>query len=343
MAYQFCTERDAGDLRSSHIEQPMKRFIESDIHSESPRNVRLASVDALASELETSGVVVLPSLLTAQQLRGMQSTFAATLKRLRWNQFDGFQQTEPYRLMVEDVLLLDQGFIDLAVHPLVKEILARYLGPAYELTEAKGWKSLPTKRDFHGWHGDMWYDQTVEKKIHREIKLAMYLTDVRSGAFNVIKGTHQQQHPHNLKRAEIRELPMSNRVELAGPAGTAFLFDTTVVHRQGIPMLEPRQAIFYAYHDPRVTLQEEDIHYNRYHPLFLNAAFLGDLSREDQRILGFGNQTNLQPGFTRHENPPLIHRAYNASLSVSLRMEQFRERTAARWRRVLKLRPKTRY
>ena len=170
----------------------------------------------------------------------------------------------------------------------------------------------------------------------------MYLSAVRSGAFNVIKGTHQQQHPHSLKRAEIKELPMSGRIELAGPAGTAFLFDTTIVHRQGIPMLEPREAIFYAYHDPRVALQQEDIYYNRYHPLFLNASFLGDLSYEDQRILGFGNKTNLQPGFTRHGNPPLIYRAYCASLGVSLRLKQFRERMAARWHRALGTNPTTR-
>jgi hypothetical protein len=308
-----------------------------------PVTAHLPSAEGLALELERNGAVVLPSLLTAEQLRGMQSAFAAKLKRLRWNQFDGYERTEPYRLMIEDVLLLDQGFVDLAVHPLVKEILARYLGPNYELTEAKGWKSLPTKRDFHGWHGDMWYDQTVEKRIHREIKLAMYLTDVQSGAFNVIKGTHQKQHPHNLKRAEIKDLPMSDRIELAGPAGTAFLFDTTVVHRQGIPMLEPRQAIFYAYHDPRVPIQEEDVYYNRYHPLFLNAAFLGGLSQEDQRIFGFGNKTNLQPAFTRHDRPPLVYRAYCASLSVSLRLEQFSERMAARWRRVRGLKPTTRY
>src|SRR6266481_926884 len=283
----------------------------------------LPTAQRLASELETNGVVLLPSLLTAEQLRGMQSAFAARLKRLRWNQVDGYQRTEPYRLMIEDVLLLDQGFVDVALHPLVKEILARYLGSNYELTETKGWKSLPTKSDFHGWHGDMWYDQTVEKKVHREIKLAMYLTDVHSGAFNVIKGTHQQRHPHNLKRTEIKELPMSDRIELAGPAGTAFLFDTTVVHRQGIPMLEPRQAIFYAYHDPSVPIQDEDVYYNRYHPLLLNAAFLGGLSREDQRVLGFGNKTNLQPGFNRHENPPMIYRAYCAALGISLRWEQF--------------------
>src|SRR6185369_5739250 len=135
----------------------------------------------------------------------------------------------------------------------------------------------------------------------------------------------------------------SQLVELTGPAGTAFMFDTSAIHRQGLPILEARQAVFFGYHDPSVPLQHEDIITYRYHPLLLNAAFLGDLSREDQRVLGFGNKTNFQPGFTRHENPPLIHRAYNASLSVSLRMEQFRERMAARWRRVLRLRPKTRY
>jgi len=302
---------------------------------EMKRPIDLANADRLANELEQTGVVVLADLLSPEQVRGMQHAFAAKLKRLRWNQFDGYQRTEPYRLMVEDVLLLDQGFVDLAVHPLVKEILSRYLGPNYELTEAKGWKSLPTKKDFHGWHGDMWYDQTVEKKIHREIKLAMYLTDVRSGAFNVLKGTHQQQHPHNLKRAEIRNLPMSQRIELKGAAGTTFLFDTTVIHRQGVPMLEPRQAIFYAYHDPSIRIQDEDIYYYRYHPLMLNAAFLGGLSREDQRVLGFGDKTNFQPGFNRHGDPPMIYRAYCASLGASLRWEQFRERMAARWRRIL--------
>ena len=319
------------------------REIESKTRFETKRPIDPANADRLTTELEQNGVVVLPDLLSPEQLRGMQHAFAAKLKRLRWNQFDGYQRTEPYRLMVEDVLLIDQGFIDLAVHPLVKEILSRYLGPNYELTEAKGWKSLPTKKDFHGWHGDMWYDQTVEKKIHREIKLAMYLTDVRSGAFNVLKGTHQQQHPHNLKRAELRNLPMSQRLELKGPAGSAFLFDTTVIHRQGVPMIEPRQAIFYAYHDPSVRIQDEDLHYNRYHPLLLNAAFLGGLSREDQKVLGFGNKTNFQPGFNRHETPPMIYRAYCASLGISLRWEQFCERMAARWRRILGKQPASRY
>ena len=71
--------------------------------------------------------------------------------------------------MVEDVLVLDQGFVDLVLHPRVKSILNRYLGRQYELTEAKGWKSLPTKRDFHGWHGDAWYEQTVPRRFTKKL------------------------------------------------------------------------------------------------------------------------------------------------------------------------------
>src|SRR3954468_4072034 len=40
---------------------------------------RLASVDALASELETNGIVVLPSVVSPEALREMQQSFAARL------------------------------------------------------------------------------------------------------------------------------------------------------------------------------------------------------------------------------------------------------------------------
>lgn len=296
-----------------------------------------SQADNLAAELETNGIVVLPSLLSAEQLRGMQSAFASRLRRMRWNNFEGYQKTEPYRHMVEDVLLLDQGFVDLALHPLVKQILKRYLGTKYELTEAKGWKSLPTRHDFHGWHADAWYDQTTEKGIHREIKLAMYLTDVRSGAFHFIKGSHRKQHPHHLKKDEVKDLPISDVIELSGDAGTVFLFDTSAIHRQGIPMLQARQAVFYAYHDPDVPIQSEDIAYYRYHPLLLNAAFLGDLSEDDRRILGFGNKTNFQPAFERRDQPPLIVEVFQAADSARLRIEKLRERIAMRLRRTFGL------
>lgn len=293
-------------------------------------------VAQLASALERDGIVLLPNLLDGEQLGGMQRAFEIRLHRLRWNNFEGYQRTELYRHMIEDVLMLAQGFVDAALHPLVKGVLSRYLGDRFELVEAKGWKSVPTRRDFHGWHGDAWYDQGVVAHIPKEVKLAVYLTDVRSGAFNYIRGSHRKQHPRPVRAEELGDVPRDQIVEMFGRAGTAFLFDTSGIHRQGVPMLEPRQAVFYNYHDPDVPLQKEDVDYYRYHPLLLNAAFLGDLSPEDRRILGFGNKTNYLPAFDRATKPSPLYRAFALALGAELRAANLRERVAGRLRRVFK-------
>lgn len=289
-------------------------------------------VDRLVSCLEEDGIVVLPDLIDGPTLHAMQEAFAARLQRLRWNNFDGYQKTEPYRHMVEDVLVLDQGFVDLVLHPQVKGVLNCYLGDQYELTEAKGWKSLPTKRDFHGWHGDAWYDPT-EVEIHKEVKLAVYLTDVRSGAFNYIKGSHRKQHPRLVKNSEVSQEDSSQIAELLGPAGTAFLFDTSGIHRQGVPMLEERQACFFNYHNPSVALLQEALDYYRYHPLILNAAFLGSLTEEDQRILGFGNKTNFRPAFARSSQPSIFYNALTVAYNAEVRLRKLNEMVVARLKR----------
>ena len=104
-------------------------------------------------------------------------------------------------------------------------------------------------------------------------------------------------------------------------------------------MLEPRQAVFYNYHDPDVALQKEDIDYYRYHPLLLNAAFLGNLSLEDQRILGFGNKTNYIHAFERDPKHTLIQTTQRLALEVAIRASSFRERLAARLRRAKSVQP----
>jgi hypothetical protein len=229
----------------------------------------------------------------------MQRSFAARLKRMRWNNVDGYEKIERYRHMLPDVLQLHQGFVDLALHPLVKEVARAYVGDQVELTEAKGWLSKPTKRDFHGWHGDAWYDQEKAQGIPRELKLAFYLTDVKSGEFCYYRGSHGKQHPRTVRRWEMDDIPVGKIERVLGPAGTAVLFDTSGIHRQAVPILEPRQAVFYNYHDPNVPLQREDVEYYRYHPLLLNAAFLGGLGSDDMKLLGFGNKTNYVEGFER--------------------------------------------
>jgi hypothetical protein len=289
---------------------------------------------SVAAQLDADGIVVLPDLVSPEQLRSMQRAFSTVLKRLRWNDFDGYEKTERHRHMVQNVLMLDQGFVDVALHPVVKEALREYVGAGVELVEAKGWLSLPTNEDFHGWHGDKWYDQTRVQTIPREVKLALYLTDVRSGAFCYVKGTHQKIHPRPYSTEEVRKLPGAQVVEVTGRAGTVVLFDTSGIHRQAMPILEPRHAVFLNYHDPSVPLQREDVTYYRYHPLILNAAFLGDLGPDDYRILGFGNKTNYVPSFERAPRHTGFQRGMAALYDAKLRVDDVTQRVRARLRRL---------
>jgi hypothetical protein len=290
-------------------------------------------------QLELDGVVVIPDLIDGETLRAMQDAFASRLRRLRWNDFDGFEMTEPYRHMIQDVLTLEQGFVDLALHPDVKQTLADYIGERYELVEAKGWRSLPTRKDFHGWHGDAWYDQEKVDWVPREVKLAFYLTDVRSGAFQYMKGTHGRQAPRPVRKDELPDVGESQIVEANGPAGTAILFDTSGIHRQSVPILEPRNAVFLNYHDPSIPLQREDVEYYRYHPLLLNAALLGGLTDEDRRVLGFGNKTNYNAAFERRPRHTGLQSLIRLTYGAKLRAEGFRERVSGRLSRMVPPRP----
>lgn len=298
----------------------------------------MPDADELVRRLEEDGIALLPDLLTPGQLRGMQTAFEARLRRLRWNDCDGYEKTEKYRHMVQDVLSLDQGFVDLALHPLVKRTLNGYVGETYALVEAKGWRSLPTAKDFHGWHGDAWYDQAAVRGIPREVKLAVYLTDVSSGEFHYVKGSHGRQAPRGVRAEELAGVPEESIARMKGPAGTAFLFDTSGFHRQSYPILERRHAVFLNYHDPSVPLQAEDVEYYRYHPLLLNAAFLGGLTAEDVRILGFGDKTNYVPAFDRAPKHAGLQAALHLAYDLALGYDDLRGRLAARLARLVRRR-----
>jgi hypothetical protein len=286
----------------------------------------------ILEQLETDGLAILPNFIQGEQLANMRRAFESRLKRLRWNDFDGYEKTERFRHMVQDVLLLEEGFVEVAIRPLIKEVLRGYLGERFELVEAKGWKSIPTRRMFHGWHGDAWYDQKTVSGIPREVKLAFYLTDVETGAFNYFKGSHRKHQPRGWRNHEIAALPQSDIVKVTGPAGTAFLFDTSGIHGQSCPILKPRLAVFYNYHDPSVPIQQEDLDYYRYHPLLLNAAFLGNLSGEDQRILGFGNKSHYIPAFERQPNHTVFQTLYRRAYDAKIVADEFGSRVNARLR-----------
>jgi hypothetical protein len=128
----------------------------------------------------------------------------------------------------------------------------------------------------------------------------------------------------------VQTLDLSRLERMPGPAGSAFLFDTSGVHRQATPILEDREAVFYAYHDPSVPLQAEDVAYHRYHPLLLNAAFLGNLSEQDRRILGFGDKSHYVHAFRHAERFVWLQRAFGVALGARLRADEFLGRVRAR-------------
>ncbi|HYV36788.1 MAG TPA: phytanoyl-CoA dioxygenase family protein [Gemmataceae bacterium] len=291
----------------------------------------------LVEQLERDGFAHIPDLLGKDQLHSMQRAFAARLQRMRWNDVDGYEINERYRLMVPNLLTLDQGFVDAALDPRVTETARAYVGPNVELCEAKGWQSNPTHYDFHGWHGDMWYAQDKVDYIPRELKLGIYLTEVKSGAFKYVKGTHGKQHPRNLKRGEADQFDPKDIVEVLGPAGSAFIFDTSGVHRQSIPILEERHAFFLTYHDPNVPLQPDDVEYYRYAPLILNAAFLGNLSQDDQKMLGFGNKTNYCPHHQRQTVHTGFHRLMSRAFAAKIVVGEFRRRIFGKLKRLVGL------
>jgi hypothetical protein len=102
-----------------------------------------------------------------------------------------------------------------------------------------------------------------------------------------------------------------------------------------VPLLAIRHVVFLNYHDPAVRLQHDDIRFYRYHPLLLNAAFLGNLSEEDRSILGFGDKTNYRPAFERPSRNRRLDRAFSRIHDANLHLSDLRARVQARLNRTL--------
>jgi hypothetical protein len=288
-----------------------------------------ASPDTLVDTLESEGIVALPPMLDPAALAGLQEAFERVLAQPAFNTWYGYEQNEKWRLLVENALTVDPAVVDLALNPLLKTVLHRYLGPSYALTEARGWRTIRTTADFHGWHNDAWCDESVVdlKARPREVKLALSLTDVESGHFSYIAGTHRHNGPsRHWSPAEVEPM-LGRRRDMLGKAGSAFLFDTAGVHRQTSPVLKPRNVLFLNFHDPAVRIQPLDVEQGRYRPLLLNAAFLPEMGDDDRRILGFGVRKgrpvrDCVVGLPNRRRYPVLHDGVKLALSARLELQE---------------------
>jgi peptidoglycan hydrolase-like protein with peptidoglycan-binding domain len=276
--------------------------------------------EPLLLALERDGIVEVPGLVAPEALAAMQGAFDGALQHPSWNTWRGYEQTDRHRLMVEQILTLDPAFQKLSLHPLVLEVMAAYIGSTYVLSEVRGWQTIATRRGFHGWHNDAWYDHTLPS-VPRELKLALYLTDVETGHFSYVKGTHIDSRHRHWNDREVSHL-RDRMVDMKAPAGSTFLFDTSGIHRQSSPVLKPRRAVMFNYHDAAIPLQELDVRQYRYDPLVLNAAFLGGLSDEEQRVLGFGDQATYQRGYRSPQRYASLHALFRRLFAARLRVQE---------------------
>jgi hypothetical protein len=297
--------------------------------------------------LRTDGVVELPNLLTDDALAGLQRAFRRVLERPNFNTWNGYQQNEKWRILVENALTVDPAVVRLALDPLLKSVLHDYLGRDYALTEARGWRTIQTRTNFHGWHNDAWYKEPADATAPRprEVKLALYLTDVTSGHFAYIAGSHSA--PGTPRHWSAREVaPMQGRQRnLMGRAGTAFLFDTAGIHCQTTPVLTARDVLFLNFHDPAVAIQKLDVDNGRYQPLLLNAAFLPELDADDRRILGFGRLKGSSVadnvvGLPSVRRFPWLHNAVEMGLAARLELLELHRQVRRVTNRLRRLPPR---
>lgn len=278
----------------------------------------MIDVNRVLSQLEQDGIAVIEGLIPQDQLSLMQQCFEQNLSHPRFNTWTGYQQNEKWRLLIEDLLTLSPAFYYPIQNEQLMNICREYIGDKFQMTEARGWKTIRTMRNFHGWHNDAWYDVDQCNEPPPQLKLAVYLTDVTSGEFAYVETTHKQKYPPgHWNKAQVDEMGLPIR-HVTGKAGTGFLFDTSGVHRQNYPVLEPRNVVFYNFHDPAFPIQGLDKSYDRYAPLLLNAAFLQGLSKEQERILGFGDERYFKAGFTPKQRYPSLHGLVKTGLNLRL-------------------------
>jgi hypothetical protein len=280
----------------------------------------MINVNEALKEIREKGIVVLDEGLPAEVLDKMQQTFNRQLAQPQFNTWSGYQQNEKWRLLIENLLTHSSAFLYPALQPQLMEICRQYIGEGFQMTEARGWKTIKTNRNFHGWHIDGWYDINKCKEIPPQIKIATYLTDVDSGEFCYLEGSHRNNLNHdNYHWSQKQVDEMDGKVRhVKAKAGSIFMFDTSGIHRQNSPVLDERCAVLYNFHDPSVPIQAEDVAYNRYSPLLLNAAFLKDLTKEQERILGFGDDRYFQEEFVPTQRYPLLHNLTKVGLNTRL-------------------------
>jgi hypothetical protein len=200
-----------------------------------------------AETLDREGFVMLPELLTAQQIDEVKDFLRGQPCFDRWRKDQGSFVVEkaPESCHVADylqpVILQCPHLFELANDPRVLAVVQRVLGCRPTLSQMNLWWSLaghdnPEQAEFYHRDVDEW----------RFIKLFMYLTDVTetSGPHTFMRGTHRQPKLLPIRRYQDEEVHdafgADKEIVFTGKAGTAFLENTFGFHKGRMPVTGTR-------------------------------------------------------------------------------------------------------
>jgi ectoine hydroxylase-related dioxygenase (phytanoyl-CoA dioxygenase family) len=261
------------------------------------------------------GFVVIPDLLSADQLAGMRRALVPHLRAelLGRNNFEGHRTERVYSLVGRDPL-----FADLAEHPRILAICDAFLEPNYLLTASQAINIHPgeTPQPFHT--DDAFYRiPRPRPAVSVSTIIAVDPFTAENGATQIIPESHAWDDAAlggGLDAIDFTTAPEGERrprpaaplpaavgakvLDVTMPAGAAIVFLGTLVHRGGENRSDrPRLALSNQYCQPWARQQEN-------YTLSIPRETARAMSQRVQALLGY----SIHPPFMGHVNGVHPHR-----------------------------------
>lgn len=219
------------------------------------KSVSRPDFQELADQLDSEGVVILPSYFAPDTLKAMQSDFEQMASLITPDE-DAEQII--YRSQLSASVPLSEAFID----PFLTSLVKHYFGKPIYLSENHGHRigPIPNLEDYstHQWHHDA---------KRKQVKIMLLLTDVQEDGqrMDYLAGTHKIWHGRvwtdkDSQYTSEAMMKYGEPVHCAGPAGTVVIFDTNGLHRANRNLEARRDVWFFVYSAGKGMSPVADLH-----------------------------------------------------------------------------------
>lgn len=253
-----------------------------------------AEAQAVADNLEKSGLIRIPGEIEPELLESLRAGFATMVDAV-----ETLKQTQSGRSPHYDDELAwwhnDRAYVCnnafkycrdlpiLATRPKLLDIIKAYIGKPFHIQRANAMRYLPLEKSGGNqfeWHHDM---------EERRVKIKILLTDIEPDGqyMSYIEGTNRLFHPADMYVENncpleycLEKLGDEMRViKTVGKAGDVFLFDSNGAHRGRRSRTQTRDAIFIEYSCDKSQVWGSDVDWDIVNALSAEQQDAFDLMR----------------------------------------------------------------